>query len=208
LIAIEVELVALAVRVAVQLADAPGAKDAGAQVTPEICGAAVAGISFIVELAFVAFADPDICTSVLTVTAVNAVAVNEPVDAPAAMVTNVGTFTCAFEDASATATGAVAACERVTVHVAFPGATTDDGAHASVFTPVAPEEATAIDPPVAVLGIANPVPEALTGWTIAIGTDVVDGVEANCTDTTATVPFPIPVAFIPDTRQIVEPAEC
>jgi hypothetical protein len=144
---------------------------------------------------------------VLAVTAVAAVAANVPVDPPAAIVIDAGTFSCAFEDARATATPyAGAAWERVIVHAELPGATSDDGVQASAFTDAAGVEGpTVIDPPVAVLGIAVPVPDALTGWTIAIGIAVVEGVAASATDTTAIVPFAMGVVFIPDIKQIVEP---
>ena len=151
-----VALVAAALSVAVQVADAPGAKAAGAQVTADNCaGSAVGGVNLTIAFAAPPFQEAVTWTSVFAVTAVAATAANVADEAPDAIAIVAGTFNCALEDARAIVMPvAGAGCDKPALQVALPGATTEDGLQVSDCSVIGTDiGVTLIVPPVAVLGI-------------------------------------------------------
>jgi hypothetical protein len=174
-----VAFVAAAVRVTAQFADADAANDVDPHVTADICGVAViAAVNLTEAFAEALFQDAVTWTSVLVSTAVEAVAVKVAETVPAAIVTEGGTFSWAFEDVKATtAPDAGAGWGRLAMQFAFAGATSDEGLHDKdiVLTGIT----TAIAPSVALVGIACPASDALTAPVTAIGTDALEGAAAS-----------------------------
>ena len=125
-------------------------------VTADSCAVpAVGGVNWTTAFAKPPLQDAAIWTSVFVVTAVAATAENVADEDPDAIVTDVGTFKSAFEDVRAIVLPVVGAgWDKLTLHVALPGATTEEGLQVSDCNVIGVDVGvTLIVPPVAVLGI-------------------------------------------------------
>jgi hypothetical protein len=128
-----------------------------------------------------------------------------PAVAPAATVTGVGTVSAALLLETATAVPPVgAACEMVTVQLLLPPDTTEVGVQVKPVTVGRVGRLTVMVPPVAVAPVEIPLAETAIGLLTPIETDPLL-VEVSTTDTVATTPLLIRLAFIPVARQVNEP---
>jgi hypothetical protein len=178
----------------------PGAVD-GLHVTEDSTGGPAVRVNG--ALAVEPFHEAPSDTAVVTLT-LAALAVNEPVEAPAAIVTEAGTATTAlFVEICTAAPLTGAGCESATVQDDVPGVTKVEGVQVREET--TPGTVTAIEPGDAVVGIDVPTPQDVTVPATLRGTGVLEGAAANCTVTLATVPLGIVFAFIPTRTHVIEP---